>query len=153
MSFKYEVKEQKAQSTASIRTRTSVSQLPAVIGKSYGAIGKHLGQTGGVCTGAPFAIYYNMDINDLDVELGFPVAKSIKESDEIKNSQTPAGKAVMFTHVGPYSELEKTYRHAMDWMKESNFKESGIVCEFYLNDPTVTPPEDLITEIKIFLKN
>lgn len=153
MSFKYEIKEQKAQSTASIRTRTSVSQLPAVIGKAYGAIGKHLGETGGICTGAPFAIYYNMDVNDLDVEMGFPVAKSISENNEIKNSGTPAGKALEFTHVGPYNELEKAYRPAMSWMKENNFKESGIVCEFYLNDPAVTPPEDLITEIKIFLKN
>lgn len=153
MSFKYEIKEQKAQSTASIRTRTSISQLPAVIGKAYGAIGKHLGETGGVCTGAPFAIYYNMDVNDLDVELGFPVAKSISENHEVRNSQTPAGKALEFTHVGPYNELEKSYRPAMTWIKESNFHESGIVCEFYMNDPVVTPPEDLVTEIKIFLKN
>ena len=153
MSFKYEVKEQKAQSTASIRTRTSLSKLPDIIGKAYGAIGKHLAETGGNCTGAPFAIYYNMDINDLDVELGFPVAESIRGNNEIKNSRTPAGKALEFTHVGPYNELEKAYRPAMNWIKESNFKESGLVCEFYMNDPAVTPPEDLVTEIKIFLKN
>jgi len=153
MSFKYEIKEQHAQPTVSIRTKTSLSKLPEVIHKSYDAIEKHIAKVGGTNAGAPFVIYYNMDINDLDVELGFPVAKNISEYHEVKNSQTPAGKALEFTHVGPYNELEKAYRPAMTWIKESNFKESGIVCEFYMNDPAVTPPEDLITEIKIFLKN
>ena len=152
MSFKYEIKDQKAQSVASIRARTSISHLPDLIGKSYLEIGKHLGETGGICTGAPFAIYYNMDINDMDVELGFPVAKNIIEKNEIKNSQIPAGKVLLFTHIGPYNELEKTYGNAMNWIKENNITATGTVCEFYLNDPAVTPPSDLETEIRFFIK-
>jgi effector-binding domain-containing protein len=153
MSFKYEVTTQKAQPAASIRTRTSVSKLPEVIKESYESIAKHLQQTGAVCSGAPFAIYYNMDINDLDVEMGFPVSSSIKEKGTIKNSAIPLGKVVCFSHVGPYSELEKTYGHAMNWMKENNFVGNGMVCEIYPNDPAVTPPDELITEIKFYLKN
>jgi effector-binding domain-containing protein len=153
MSFKYEIKEQKVQPTASIRTRTSVSKLPDVIQQSYETIGKHLEETEGQCIGAPFAIYYNMDINDLDVELGFPVAKPVKEKNEIKNSEIPAAKVLTFTHVGPYNELEKSYGQAMAWIKDNNINTAGTVCEFYLNDPDVTPPSDLETEIRFFLKN
>lgn len=152
MSFKYEIKEQKAQPTVSIRTRTSLSKLPELIKKSYGEIANHLNECKGVCNGAPFAIYYNMDINDMDVELGFPVAEKIKEESEIKNSQIPSGKVLQFTHVGPYSELEKTYGAAMNWIKENNITTIGTVCEFYLNDPETTPANDLETEIRFFIK-
>jgi len=152
MSFKYEIKEQKIQSTVSIRTRTSLSQLPDLIRKSYEDISKHILETGGVCSGAPFAIYFNMDINDIDVELGFPVAKTIREKNEIKNSQIPAGKVLQFTHVGPYNELEKTYGNAMKWIKENNISTTGTICEFYLNDPASTPPSHLETEIRFFIK-
>jgi effector-binding domain-containing protein len=153
MSFKYEITTQKTQPAVSIRKRTSVSKLPDVIKDSYESIAKHLEQTGGECSGAPFAIYYNMDINDLDVEMGFPVASSIKEKGEIKNSAIPVGKVVAFSHIGPYSELEKTYGYAINWMKENNFEGSGIVCEMYPNDPAVTPQDELVTEIKFYLKN
>lgn len=152
MSFKYEIKEQKIQSTVSIRTRTSLSLLPDLIRKSYEDILKHLTESGGVCSGAPFAIYFNMDINDIDVELGFPVAKTIREKNEIKNSQIPAGKVLQFTHIGPYNELEKTYGNAMKWIKENNIATTGTICEFYLNDPASTPPSDLETEIRFFIK-
>lgn len=153
MPIKCEIKEQQLQSTVAIRTRTSISQLPDAFRQSYEAIGKHLEETGGVCVGAPFGIYYNMDINDLDVEIGFPVAKSITEKGNIKNSSIPSGKILTFTHVGPYSELEGAYNEAFVWIKENKVETSGIVCEFYPNDPAVTPPGELITEIVFFLKN
>jgi len=152
MSFKYEIKEQKAQPVASIRTRTSLSQLPDTIRKSYQDISTHLEKTGVICSGAPFAIYYNMDINDIDVELGFPVAKNIIEKNEIKNSRIPAGKVLLFTHIGPYNELEKTYGNAMNWIKENTITATGTVCEIYLNDPATTPPSDLETEIRFYIK-
>ncbi len=152
MSFKYEIKEQKDQPTASIRRRTSLNQLPDLIRKSYEDISKHLIKTGGVCSGAPFAIYYNMDVNNIDVELGFPVEKAISEKSEIINSQIPAGKVLQFTHIGPYNELEKTYGNAMKWIKENNISTTGTICEFYLNDPASTPPSDLETEIRFYIK-
>ena len=151
MSLKYEIKLLHSLQTASIRTKTTISNLPDTIVKSYGAIKEHLVTTGTNCSGVPFAIYYNMEINNLDVELGFPVAKNIVEKGEIKNSRVPGGKVVSFTHVGPYSELESSYNNAFGWIKQNMFKPNRMVCEFYLNDPDVTVPEDLITEINIYL--
>lgn len=152
MSFKYEIKEQKSQQTLSIRTKTSLSQLPDVIQKSYNQIATHLNEYGGMCNGAPFAIYYNMDINDMDVELGFPVDGKQIEKGDIRNSQIPSGKVLQFTHVGPYNELEKTYGAAMNWIKENHITPTGTVCEFYMNDPETTSPNDLETEIRFYIK-
>jgi effector-binding domain-containing protein len=153
MPIKCEILEQQTRPTASIRTKTTVSNLPKTIGEAYAEIGKHLEESGIVCAGAPFAIYYNMDINDLDVEMGFPVAAGIEEKGNIKNSCLPAGKVVSFRHVGPYTELEGAYNEAFAWIKENSIETGGIICEFYLNDPATTPPAELITEINFFLKN
>ena len=44
MTCKCEVKEQSAQPTLSIRTRTLVQDIPDVLGKAYGAIAQYLGE-------------------------------------------------------------------------------------------------------------
>lgn len=49
--------------------------------------------------------------------------------------------------------MEKSYNEAFEWIKQNNLDTNRVVCEFYKNDPAVTPPEKLITEIYIYLKN
>ncbi len=153
MAIKCEMKEIGVQKTASIRTRTSVSNLPETIRQAYQSIGILMSENGVECVGAPFAIYYNMDIQDLDVELGFPVSSRISEKGRIKNSFIPQGKVISFTHVGPYNELESAYNEAFEWIKQNNVETNGVVCELYHNDPAVLPPAELITEICMYLKN
>jgi hypothetical protein len=84
MSYHSEVKEQPTQKTLSIRTRAAVQDLPQVFGAGYGKIGQYLGELGEQPSGPPFAAYYNMDMDNLDVELGFPVARQLPGQDEIK---------------------------------------------------------------------
>ena len=78
MSYHCEVKEQPVQKTLSIRTRAAVQDLPQVFGEGYGAIAQYLGELGEQPIGPPFAAYYNMDMDNLDVEFGFPVARPLQ---------------------------------------------------------------------------
>ncbi len=71
MLYKCEIYEQVAQPTLTIRTHTPVAKLPQVLGESYGAIGQYLGRLGETPGGAPFVAYYNMNMEDLDIEVGF----------------------------------------------------------------------------------
>ncbi len=153
MSIKYEIKEVPAQKSLSVRTKTNVQQLPNLFGQVYGSIKNHMESNNLECAGSPFAIYYNMDMNDLDVELGFPASGSLAEKENIKSSIVPGGKVLMFTHVGPYNELEKVYGEAMAHIAQNKIETTGIVCESYPNDPAVTAPSELITEIKFYLKD
>ncbi len=153
MSLKYETKEIAPQTSLVIRTRTSLQNLPETIGIAYGIIGKYIGEVNAKCTGVPFVIYYNMDLNDLDVEIGFPVAEKYAVKENIKSSEVPGGKVMMVTHIGPYNELEKTYKEAMAYISENKIATAGIVCESYPNDPGVTPPAELQTDIMFYLKN
>ena len=145
MSHKCEVKEQPTQPTLSIRTRTSVQDLAQVLGKAYDAIAQYLAELGEQPVGPPFAAYYNMDMQNLDVEIGFPASKRLPGKGEIKASEIPAGKVATCLYTGPYSEIEPAYNALSQWIKDNGYEATGVAYEMYLNDPTQTLPRELKT--------
>ena len=147
MPYKCEIYEQATQPTVSIRTRSSVEKLPQVLGESYTAIGQYLGSLGEAPSGAPYVAYYNMDMQDLDIEIGFPVSKPVAGAGAIQPSQMPAGKYATCLHQGPYKDCGGAYEALTLWVKEHGYETAGGVYEVYLNDPNVTPPEELKTQI------
>ncbi len=153
MSYQIELKDQSAQPVLSVRTRTSVENLPQVLGQNYGAIAQYLGELGEPPSGAPFAGYFNMDMQDLDVEIGFPVARALPGSGEIQAGQITAAKVAICLYTGPYSDIEPAYNEIMQWVGDNGHEATGVVYEFYLNDPAQTPPEELQTQILFLLKN
>jgi effector-binding domain-containing protein len=152
MSYKCEVREQPAQPTLAVRTRTSVQELPQVMGQTYGIIAQYLGELGEQPAGPPFAIYHNDDMQDLDVEIGFPVARELPGEGDIQASEIPGGKRATCLYVGPYEEIEQPYNALGQWMGEHGYEASGVAYEMYLNDPGETPPEELQTQIVFLLK-
>jgi len=152
MSYKCEVKEQTTQPTLAIRTRVSVQDLPQTLGEAYGAIAQYLGELGEQPAGPPFAAYHNMDMQNLDVEIGIPVSKKLAGRDDIQASEIPSGKAATCLHVGPYAEIEPAYTALSEWMKDNGYKATGVAYEIYLNDPEETPPQELQTQIVFPLK-
>jgi effector-binding domain-containing protein len=153
MSYQCEVKEQPVQKTLSIRTRTAVQDLPQVFGEGYGAIAQYLGELGEQPIGPPFAAYYNMDMADLDVELGFPVTRPLPDKAEIKAGEIPAGQVATCLYTGPYSDIESAYNALIEWMKDNGYEATGVSYELYLNDPNETPPAELQTQIIFPLKS
>jgi len=147
MSYKCEVKEQPAQVTLAIRTRASVQELPQAIGEAYGAIAQYLGELGEYPAGPPFVAYYNADMQNLDVEIGFPVSRKLPGKGDIQVGEIPGGKVATCLHVGPYSEIEPAYTALSEWTIENGHEVTGVAYEVYLNDPEETPPEELQTQI------
>jgi effector-binding domain-containing protein len=152
MDFQCEIKEQGAQPTLYIRARTPIDGLPKLLGESYGKIAGYLGELGEGPAGAPFAAYYNMDMQDLDVEIGFPVLKTIPGKDDIQASQVPGGKLGYALHTGRYGDIAPAYDALTQFVKEQGYEPTGVAYEFYLNDPDETPPENLQTQIVFPLK-
>lgn len=152
MSINCELRELSTQHVLSVRRRTPVDALPQVIGDAYQTIAKYLASLGEQPAGPPYAAYYNLDMNDLDVELGFMVLKSLPGTDDIQTGRLPGGKAAMVLHVGPYTEVEAYYDALMQWIKGNHYEWIGVAYEFYLNDPNNTPPEELKTEIYLPVK-
>ncbi|MBN1588700.1 MAG: GyrI-like domain-containing protein [Pirellulales bacterium] len=152
MSFNCELKELAAGPALSIRTRAAVGDLPRVLGEGYAAIAQYLGELNEVPAGPPFAVYYNMDMQDLDIEFGFPVLKCLGGRGDIRPGETPGGRVATCLHVGPYSDVEPAYNALMQWIKNNGHEMTGVAYERYLNDPDHTPPEELMTQIAMMLR-
>ena len=152
MTCKCEVKEQSAQPTLLIRTRTPVQDIPNVLGKAYCAIAQYLEELQEQPAGPPFATYFNMDMQDLDIEIGFPVSKRLDGKGDIQASETLSGKVATYLYTGPYSEMEPAYNALFKWIEDNGYEATGVVCEMYLNDPDKTPPQELKTQIAFLLK-
>jgi effector-binding domain-containing protein len=142
-----EYKELPAQLTLEVRVKTRVEELPQVFAQWYGAIASYLVELGETPAGAPFAVYYNMDMQDLDMGIGFPVARSLPDKGEIRPGEIPGGRYATGLFTGPYSELGTAYDALNQWMAEQGYTPSGVAYEMYLNDPQQTPPQELKTLI------
>ena len=103
-------------------------------------------------SGSPFAGYFNMDLQDLDVEIGFPVSGKLTGRGNIQPSLIPPCRTATCIYTGPYSDIEPAYNALFQWISENGYETTGTVYEFYLNDPDETPPEELRTEILFQLK-
>jgi len=148
MEYNCELVIQANQPVISIRTRASVEKLPQVLGESYNKLMQYVQELGADFSGAPFAAYYNMDMQDLDIEIGFPVNETLPGKGDIQSSEIPAGNYASCIHVGPYNEIGPAYTALLKWLQEKNLTSTGVAYEFYLNDPSETPPHELRTQIK-----
>jgi len=152
MPYEYKLKEFPMQYTLTVRTRSAVKNLPQKIGDAYHSIMAYLEKLGEKPVGMPFVIYYNLDMQDLDVEIGFPVSKKIDDKDNIKSSKIKAGKFATTVHVDPYEEMVPAYEGLNKWIIENGFEVVGPVIEYYLNDPNEVGMENAKTEIQFPLK-
>ena len=142
-----EVRSIEERPTLMIRTSTPVEKLSEVMGASYGEIMQVLASSGAQPAGPPFAVYHNMDMSNLEVEIGFPVSTAAEGSGRVKAGKLPGGKAAVALHVGPYEKIEEAYNRLTAFVNEKGLEPESFCYEFYLNDPAETPPEELKTEI------
>jgi effector-binding domain-containing protein len=152
MSYQCELLNRPSQPVLAIRTRAAVQDLPQTMGQALGAIAQYLGQRGEQPAGPPYAAYYNMDMQNLDVEIGFPVGLALPGQGNIQPGQIPAGPAVACLHVGPYDQVHKAYDALMQWLRANGREATGVAYEVYLNDPTDTPPAALQTQVVMPLR-
>jgi len=127
-------------STLVVRTKTSVQNLPSLIGKCYGEIAAYLGEMGESPADIPFVAYHNMDMQNLDVEIGFPVSSDLPGKGDIIQSSIPEGLSVFSVYMGPYSQMETVYSEMAEWISKNGYVPTGTVYEYYYNGPEF--PED-----------
>jgi effector-binding domain-containing protein len=152
MDYNCEIKELPAQPALSIRARCAVQELPQLLGVSFGAIAEHLGGMGENPAGAPFVIYYNMDMQNLDVEIGFTVSRSLSEQGNIQAGKIFGGKFATCIYVGSYDGAAPAYEALTKFVADKGFEPTGVAYEFYLNDPQTVQPAELQTQIYFPLK-
>lgn len=87
-----------------------------------------------------------------DVSLESPLELTVEPP--VVLGSLPGGEYAIFTHQGPYTGLEETYKIIMSqWVPtcQREFRDTPWF-EIYRNDPATTPPDQLLTDIHIPLK-
>ncbi|MGE5396970.1 MAG: GyrI-like domain-containing protein [Chitinophagales bacterium] len=131
----------------SVRSRRTVmTDFPQGLDKLMGGIVEEIMAAGKMPVGAPILVYYDEEYvpERVDLEAAFPV-----DEPALITGTLPAIKAARYVHVGPYDTMEPVYGAVMAWIGEQGFRVAGPMREAYPNDPAVTPPEKLITELVI----
>lgn len=146
-----EMLKQREQPTLTIRTHTKVQDLPQLIGESYGKLGAYLQEMGELMSDIPFVAYHNMDMQNLDVEIGFPVAMPLPGKGEIKPSFIPEGKIVFCMYLGSYAEVGPVYEEMAKWITDKGLIPGETAYEYYYNDPEF-PENQLLTKIIMTVK-
>jgi effector-binding domain-containing protein len=147
-------KVQKAERHALVvRTVTSIQNLPQMIGSSYHKIMALMGEYGEQPADMPFVAYYNMDMQKLEVEIGFPTAKPLPGREDVQAVVYPAVEVATCMHAGPYDAMVPTYEALTAWIAAQGREPSGVVFEYYLNDPAEVGEEKLLTRIEMLLKD
>ncbi len=152
MNYPCTIRDQESQPFLAIRLRTPAAELPAKLGESYGTIMAHMTGGGQHPAGMPFVAYYNMDIEDLDVEIGIPTAEILAGDGDIYGAEIPAGKVAECVYTGPYSGMRPAYDQLAAFVAEQGVEVTGIAYEMYIDDPGDTPEEELRTLILFPLK-
>jgi len=110
----------------------------------------YLAELGEQPAGMPYAGYRevrNMDMQNMDVEIGYPVARNLPGRGEIEASSLPGGPVASVTHIGPYNQLGAAYEALAAWTHEQGCGTTNTAYELYYNSPLTTPPEQLRTEV------
>ncbi len=103
----------------SVKTHVAVQELPKILGDVYGRIMKYLGEINVEPTGMPFVIYNNMDMSNLDIEVGFEAPAGLAGKGDLKPGIIPAAKVVSLVYTGPYEECGPAYEAMAKWMMEN----------------------------------
>lgn len=142
-----EIMEQPPQPALVIRLRTRARDLPRRLDESYTAIWAYLRGLSEEPAGPPFAAYYNMDMEDLDVAIGVPVARELPGDGDILAAEIPGGKHATCVFAGPYTEMAPAYDALSRFVAAQGETASGVAYEFYLTDPDEVPLEEAVTRI------
>ena len=102
---------------ATVRAIVDADDVPAFMADALGMVALALHDAGVTPAGPPFARYFSMSPEGLDVATGFPVAEPLPGAGVVHPGELPAGPAAVATHVGPFEGLEAAwtaFRTAID---------------------------------------
>jgi len=86
----------------------------------------------------------------IQCDFGVEVTRTFQTAGEVHSTATPAGKAAVAVHCGPYNRMNEAHDAIAKWMAENRRESAGHSWEIY-GDPTPNPA-DTETTIVYLLK-
>ena len=150
------VKKTEPRTVAFLSDKGSFKKIGQTIVKLFGL----MQERGYAVAGAPIGVYFNdpkvVPKEELLWEIQFPVSDEVSASDPDDSGlgvkRLEACNVASTMHKGPYEGLGKVYEDMAAWILENGYEISGPPEEVYLNDPNVTPKDELHTELRFPVK-
>ncbi len=143
------VKEQPEYHALTIRrTICFMSEFSDFADACFGKILHYLERLGALVSDGPIVCFHNMDLERLDVEVGFPVARAVEGNEEILAIRVPAQKVVTAIDQGAYEEQDPTLADLFSCIQEQGYEPLGDIWYQYLND-TNRPADQYLTKMAV----
>ena len=127
----------------------SYDKIPELMQK----VGEWLAQKNVEMTGVVYGTYYNtpeeVAEEDLQYEIGFSLAGEVYQDSEVGVKEIPAHTVLAAMHQGPYTEVGPVIHAVVDYAVKNGYDIVGPITEIYLNDPSLTPADELLTEVQL----
>lgn len=107
------------------KTIDFMTEFSDFAGYSFDKIAKYLNSLNELPGGTPVVCFHNMDLENLDVEIGFPVANPLSGKDDISANTLPAQKVVSAIDLGPYEKQDPTLEDLFAWIQSNGYEMKG----------------------------
>jgi effector-binding domain-containing protein len=104
--------------------------------------------------GPAMTIYTQADDTGFQFQAAVPIAEAPKDlpKGDIEVGQSPAGKALKFTHRGSYDSMDGTYEAITDYLDEKRLEAADSFIEEYQTDPVTTADDKFVITVYVPLK-
>ena len=134
--------------TAVVRGAVPASGLTGFFDASFRELVTTTTAQGVALLGPAFALYRGPFEETVDLEVGFPVDRSVRAEGNVVASELPGGRVAMLTHSGGYDGLGEAWARLASWLSEQGRIPADERWESYVTQPSPDmDPRDLRTEL------
>jgi len=130
----------------------AADDVTLALADAFSEVSRFIVDNGVEMAGQPMAITRAWDESGYRFDAAIPVAKlPAATTGNVRAGRSPAGRAVRYTHRGPYANMLRAYDELASYMAAHGLSEGPVSWEHYVSDPGETPEEDLLTHIYFLL--
>ncbi|MDT2523098.1 GyrI-like domain-containing protein [Enterococcus raffinosus] len=134
------------------RTINFFEEYTDFMGEAIRTILQHIEENEAWPSSGPIVCFYNMDLENLAVEIGFVTPRPIEPSNAVQSVTLPIRKVALTIDRGPYEEQDPTLEALMKWIPEHGYEACGGIYYHYLNGED-QPEQEYLTEMFLPIKS
>lgn len=96
----------------------------------------------------PIVCFHNIELENLDVEIGFRVARPVEVKGDVVAKTLPSQIVAVTIDRGPYEKQDPTLEELMNWVPKHGYEAAGGIYYHYLNGED-QPQSEYLTEMFI----